>query len=149
MSKVFTIQLKNFTKELTWRRLYHANSRLVYMDGDKQDGYKDLWHGAAGGYKHNHHWDKILMKTIGSFFVMAIKAINKNNMVFNQRAHYIQGKLNVTNIFYWIDFRFADADHWLEYFPPLAKSDLQCMGLKVGQQSIHTIKVDWKISSFM
>ena len=40
------------------------------------------------------------MKTIGSFFVMAIKAINKNNMVFNQRAHYIQGKLNVTNIFY-------------------------------------------------
>ena len=34
--------IKNFTKELTWRRLYHANSRLVYMDGDKQDGYKDL-----------------------------------------------------------------------------------------------------------
>ena len=30
-------------------------------------------------------------------------------------------------------FRFADADHWLQYFPPLAKSDLQSMGLKVHQ----------------
>ena len=29
-------------KELTWRRLYHAISRLMYMDGDKQDGYKGL-----------------------------------------------------------------------------------------------------------
>lgn len=86
---------------------------------------------------------------IGGFFVMAIKAINKNNMFSNRRAHCIEGKLSVSNIFYGIDFRFADADHWLQYFPPLAKSDLQCMGLKVGQQSIHTIKVDRKISSFI
>ena len=38
------------------------------------------------------------MTTIGGFFVMAIKAINKNNMFSNRRAH--EGKVNVTNIFY-------------------------------------------------
>ena len=38
------------------------------------------------------------MTTIGGSFVMAIKAINKNNMFSNQRAH--EGKVNVTNIFY-------------------------------------------------
>ena len=27
---------------------------------------------------------------------------------------------------------FAHTDHWLEYFPPLAKKDLHMMGLKVG-----------------
>ena len=27
--------------------------------------------------------------------------------------------------------RFANTDHWLEYFPPLAKQDLKRMGLKV------------------
>lgn len=32
--------------------------------------------------------------------------------------------------------KFAEADHWLEYFPPLAKADLQKMGLKVKIRKI-------------
>lgn len=28
--------------------------------------------------------------------------------------------------------KFADADHWLEYFPPLAVKDLKQMGVKVA-----------------
>ena len=28
--------------------------------------------------------------------------------------------------------RFANTDHWLEYFPPLAMQDLKRMGLKVS-----------------
>ena len=27
--------------------------------------------------------------------------------------------------------KFANADHWLEYFPPLAVKDLKLMGVKV------------------
>jgi len=27
---------------------------------------------------------------------------------------------------------FADPNHWLEFFPPLAQKDLMAMGLKVG-----------------
>lgn len=34
-----------------------------------------------------------------------------------------------------ISFRFADSDYWLEYFPPLTKSDLQSMGLKVNKEN--------------
>ena len=29
---------------------------------------------------------------------------------------------------------FADPNHWLEFFPPLAQKDLMGMGLKVGLQ---------------
>lgn len=35
--------------------------------------------------------------------------------------------------------KFADAEHWLEYFPPLAVEDLKKMGLKV-------VKVHLKMS---
>ena len=32
--------------------------------------------------------------------------------------------------------KFADPSHWLQYFPPLCKDDLQCMGLKVRHCSL-------------
>ena len=30
-----------------------------------------------------------------------------------------------------VQYRFADASYWLEYFPPIAKEDLSALGLKV------------------
>ena len=46
--------------------------------------------------------------------------------------------------------RFADADHWLEYFPPLAKADLQAMGLHVDwRRSFITTDVNPFYDSFV
>ena len=37
--------------------------------------------------------------------------------------------------------KFADAEHWLEYFPPLAVKDLQMMGVKVrGKKTLKWLK---------
>lgn len=33
--------------------------------------------------------------------------------------------------------KFAEAEHWLEYFPPLAVEDLKKMGLKVVQVHLN------------
>ncbi|KAL9971490.1 hypothetical protein ACROYT_G017659 [Oculina patagonica] len=46
--------------------------------------------------------------------------------------------------------KFADADHWLQYFPPLAKSDLQSMGLKVDwRRTFITTHVNPYYDSFV
>jgi leucyl-tRNA synthetase len=46
--------------------------------------------------------------------------------------------------------KFADSDHWLEYFPPLAKSDLKSMGLHVDwRRSFITTDVNPFYDSFV
>ncbi|XP_068702613.1 leucine--tRNA ligase, cytoplasmic-like [Montipora foliosa] len=46
--------------------------------------------------------------------------------------------------------KFADSDHWLLYFPPLTKSDLQSMGLKVDwRRSFVTTDVNPFYDSFV
>ncbi|PFX23553.1 Leucine--tRNA ligase, cytoplasmic [Stylophora pistillata] len=46
--------------------------------------------------------------------------------------------------------KFAEADYWLHYFPPLAKSDLQSMGLKVDwRRSFITTHVNPYYDSFV
>jgi len=46
--------------------------------------------------------------------------------------------------------KFADSDHWLEYFPPLAKKDLQAMGLHVDwRRSFITTDVNPFYDSFV
>ncbi|XP_027036668.1 leucine--tRNA ligase, cytoplasmic-like isoform X1 [Pocillopora damicornis] len=46
--------------------------------------------------------------------------------------------------------KFAEADYWLHYFPPLAKSDLQNMGLKVDwRRSFITTHVNPYYDSFV
>lgn len=36
--------------------------------------------------------------------------------------------------------RFAEAEHWLEYFPPLAVKDLKRMGVKVQARGPNELK---------
>ena len=38
-------------------------------------------------------------------------------------------------------FRFANPDHWLKYFPPVAKADLKSLGVKVTGISVHTYMI--------
>ena len=46
--------------------------------------------------------------------------------------------------------RFASSEHWLDYFPPLAKSDLQSMGLHVDwRRSFITTDVNPFYDSFV
>ena len=33
--------------------------------------------------------------------------------------------------------RFANPNHWLKYFPPVAKADLKSLGVKVTGISVH------------
>ena len=37
--------------------------------------------------------------------------------------------------------RFANPNHWLKYFPPVAKADLKSLGVKVTGISIHMYMV--------
>uniref|UniRef100_A0A1X7VTB5 Leucyl-tRNA synthetase n=1 Tax=Amphimedon queenslandica TaxID=400682 RepID=A0A1X7VTB5_AMPQE len=45
---------------------------------------------------------------------------------------------------------FADASHWLEYFPPLAKEDLEALGLRIDwRRSFITTDVNPYYDSFV
>jgi len=116
------------------------------MVTNKIHGYKGLWRGAAGGYKNNHHWDKILMRTRG-FFVMAIKAINKNNMFSNWRAHYIQGKLNITNIFLLNWFQVCWCWSLATIFPSFSEIRPPMYGTK-GRPTKYSYHESWPKNEF-
>ena len=53
-------------------------------------------------------------------------------------VHFIE----IQNVFYWkIESfprgqveQFADAEHWLKYFPPLAQRDVTALGAKVAER---------------